>query len=173
MTSRVMTARSMPARLSPSSKWRSTGVASRCSSRRPKPPVPEARRAATREVPTTRAARARRGWRAWLSRERILVDPARTRGTCGHTGGEQSGPEAGRAYARAARVASGDRSKSRAGGGSVRVAPRALQAERTRSLTKEGNGGKENVGRRASVWCLLAPSRGGVPLLGETRGAQS
>ena len=100
-----MTARSMPARLSPSSKWRSTGVASRCSSRRPKPPVPEARRAATREVPTTRAARARRGWRAWLSRERILVDPARTRGTCGHTGGEQSGPEAGRAYARAARVA--------------------------------------------------------------------
>ena len=25
---------------------------------------------------------------------------------------------------------------------------------------------------RASVWCLLAPSRGGVPLLGETRSAE-
>ena len=25
---------------------------------------------------------------------------------------------------------------------------------------------------RASAWCLLAPSRGGVPLLGETRSAE-
>ena len=36
-----------------------------------------------------------------------------------------------------------------------------------------GGVGEECVCCRASVWCLLAPSRGGVPLLlGETRSAE-
>ena len=35
-----------------------------------------------------------------------------------------------------------------------------------------GGVGEERVCCRASVWCLLAPSRGGVPLLGETRSAE-
>ena len=35
-----------------------------------------------------------------------------------------------------------------------------------------GDVSEECVCCRASVWCLLAPSRGGVPLLGETRSAE-
>jgi len=35
-----------------------------------------------------------------------------------------------------------------------------------------GDVSEECVCCRVSVWCLLAPSRGGVPLLGETRSAE-
>ena len=120
------------------------------------------------EVGVTQCHRPRPGGRERGRRRRSQRDRAertkRRRGRGQRRLGGEVGPHS-------RRVTIGRRTGGRTEGreGPPRRGVRRPCAERG---VPSGDVSEECVCCRASVWCLLAPSRGGVPLLGETRSAE-